>query len=122
MSHPFIDQKVVILFNAAATEADSVLVGQLKASGLRDVYYVTACYAVDSSALASSRLTPDNVIALGEVCLERGSVALMRADTSGAHAQLAALARDKDKDRMSGTVPRSPAAVRRFEEVAGKQP
>lgn len=120
MSHPFIDQKVIILSNAAATEADSVLVGQLKASGLRDVYYLTACYAVDSSALEPSRLTPDKVIAMDEVCIERGSVALMLADSRGFHAKLAALARVKDKDRMSGTVPRSPAAVRRLEEAVGK--
>lgn len=81
-----------------------MLVGQLKASGLRDVYYVTACYAVDSSALASRRLTADKVIAMGEVCLERGSVALMRTHMSGLHSKLAALARVKDT--VSGTVPR----------------
>ncbi|MEW8319750.1 MAG: hypothetical protein AB2660_14075 [Candidatus Thiodiazotropha sp.] len=120
MPHPFIDQKVVILFNAAATEADSVLVGQLKASGLRDVYYVTGCYAVDSTALASGGLTPDAVSAMGEVCLERGSVALMRADSSGFHAKLASLARVKDT--VSATVPRRSAAVRRLEEALGKQP
>ncbi|ODJ88477.1 hypothetical protein CODIS_14870 [Candidatus Thiodiazotropha endolucinida] len=120
MPHPFIDQKVIILSNAADTEANSVIVGQLKASGLRDVYYVTGCYALDSTALASSRLMPDKVIAMGEVCIERGSVALMLADSRGFHAKLAALARVKDT--VSGTVPRSPAAVRRLKEAVGKQP
>ncbi|MES9825451.1 MAG: hypothetical protein ABW127_13580 [Candidatus Thiodiazotropha endolucinida] len=60
---------------------------------------------MDSSAWTSGRLTPDAVVEMGDVCLERGSVALMWTDKSGAHAQLTALARVK-KDRVSETVPR----------------
>ncbi|MES9853486.1 MAG: hypothetical protein ABW170_16845 [Candidatus Thiodiazotropha sp. L084R] len=102
MPHPFIDQLVSIIPSEAATQTDYLFVGRLKASDLRDLYFLDECHAVTREAMESGALKADEVTTLGALCVERPTVALMTRVAPAFYSMLKETVNKKIKDKEVG--------------------